>query len=344
MLHRRAFFAAAAAGAALVAASGVRTQPRPEKSRVTIAVGGKAAFCHLPLTLAEQLGHFRAEGVEVDIVDHPGAVRAQQALLNGQADVCAGAFAHTLGLQAVGQHVACFVLQGRAPLLAMGVSTRGFPAYQAVPDLRGRRVGVSALGASSHMTAALVAARGGLRPQDVQYVAVGTSASARAALRAGEVDAICNSEPVMTMLEQKGDIKLIADCRTLRGAAEVFGGPMPAACLYAPEDFLRRNPLTAQALANAVVRSLKWLQTAGPGDIIKAVPESQLLGDRALYLAAFDKGREAIALDGMVPAEGVRTAMAAMAAFEPAFKTDRLEPDRLYTNDFARRAKERYKV
>ena len=41
------------------------------------------------------------------------------------------------------------------------------------------------------------------------------------------------------------------------------------ACLYTRADFVKANPNTCQALANAVVRGLKWLQTAGPSDIIK---------------------------------------------------------------------------
>jgi NitT/TauT family transport system substrate-binding protein len=68
---------------------------------------------------------------------------------------------------------------------------------------------------------------------------------------------------------------------------KVFGGPMPAACLYAPQAFLDKNPNTTQALANAMVRANKWIQKAGPGDIIKVVPESYLLGDRAVYIDGF---------------------------------------------------------
>ena len=82
---------------------------------------------------------------------------------------------------------------------------------------------------------------------------------------------------------------------TLRKLAlDVFGGPMPAAVFYTHTDFIKANPNTCQALANAIVHGLKWLQTAGPSDIIKTVPESYLLGDRALYLASFNKVREAL--------------------------------------------------
>ena len=98
----------------------------------------------------------------------------------------------------------------------------------------------------------------------------------------------------MTMLEREGrreDHQV--DTRTLKGTQEVFGGPMPAACLYAPAELHQEESEHGQALANAMVRGRQWLQTAGPGDIIKTVPESYLLGDRALYLASFDKVREA---------------------------------------------------
>jgi NitT/TauT family transport system substrate-binding protein len=148
----------------------------------------------------------------------------------------------------------------------------------------------------------------------------------------------------MTMLEQKGEVKIISDTRTLRGTQEVFGGPMPAGCLYAPLDFVQRHPNTCQALANAIVHGLKWLQTAGPSDIIKTVPESYLLGDRALYLASFNKVREAIALDGLIPEEGAKTALRALASFEAGVKPEKIDLAKTYTNDFARRAKERFKA
>lgn len=40
-----------------------------EKSTVQMVVGGKAALQHLPLTLADQLGFFRLEGLTVELTD-----------------------------------------------------------------------------------------------------------------------------------------------------------------------------------------------------------------------------------------------------------------------------------
>ncbi|HVE53372.1 MAG TPA: ABC transporter substrate-binding protein, partial [Ramlibacter sp.] len=287
---------------------------------------------------------FKAEGLDVEIFDFVGGTRALQALMGGSADVVSGAYEHTINMQSKNQYIQAFVLQGRAPQIALGVSSKAMPNYRSVADLRGKKIGVSAPGSSTNMVANLVLSRAGVKASEVSYVGVGTSAGALAALRSGQIDAMSNTDPVMTMLEQKGDVRIISDTRTLKGTQEVFGGPMPAACLYAPLEFVQKNPNTCQALANAIVHGLKWLQTAGPSDIIKTVPESYLLGDRALYLASFNKVREAIALDGMLPEDGAKTALKALASFEPTVKPDRIELGKTYTNEFARRAKEKFKA
>jgi NitT/TauT family transport system substrate-binding protein len=344
LISRRGFASSTILAASTLALPGLRAQPQPETRKITLSVGGKAAFYYLPLTISEQLGYFKAEGLDVTISDFSGGEQALQAVVGGSADVCSGAFEHTINLQSKSLMFQAFVLQGRAPQIAFGVSTKNMPNYKSVADLKGKKIGVSAPGSSTNMLANLVLSRGGLKASDVSFVGVGTAAGALTALRSGQIDAISNTDPIMTMLEQKGDVKIISDTRTLKGTAEVFGGPMPAACLYAPMDFIRKNPTTCQALAYAIVRGLKWLQTAGPGDIIKTVPESYFLDDRALYLASFNKVRESISLDGIIPDEGPRTALNALASFDASIKADRIDLAKTYTNVFAQRAKERFKA
>ena len=58
----------------------------PEKTKVSIAVGGKNLFYYLPLTIAEQLGYFKDEGLDVQISDFAGGAKALQALIGGSAD------------------------------------------------------------------------------------------------------------------------------------------------------------------------------------------------------------------------------------------------------------------
>lgn len=343
-LNRRGFWSLATLAATASIAPSLWAQPRLEKTKIAIAVGGKAAFYYLPLTIAEQLGYFKAEGLDVEISDFAGGSRALQAVVGGSADVVSGAYEHTINLQSKGQQFQAFVLQGRAPQISVGISPKTMPGYKGVADLKGKKIGVSAPGSSTNMVANLILSRAGLTASDVSFIGVGTAAGALTAFRSGQIDAMSNTDPVMTMLEQKGEIRIIADTRTLKGTSEVFGGPMPAGCLYAPREFVQKHPNTVQALTNAIVHSLKWLQTAGPGDIIKTVPEAYLLGDRALYLAAFNKVREAISLDGIFPEEGSKTALRALASFDSSIKSDKIDLARTFTNEFARKAKQQYKA
>jgi len=337
--NRRTFGAVTAGSVAAFALPSLWAQSKLEKSKVSIAVGGKAAFYYLPLTIAEQLGYFKAEGLEVEISDFAGGSRALQAVVGGSADVVSGAYEHTINLQSKGQKFQAFVLQGRAPAISMGISPKAMPNYKTLADLKGKKIGISAPGSSTNMVANLILSRAGLKASDVSFIGVGTAAGALTAFRAGQIDAMCNVDPVMTMLEQKNEVRIIADTRTLKGTLDVFGGAMPAGCLYAPVEFIEKNPNTVQALTNAMVRSLKWLQTAGPSDIIKTVPESYLLGDRALYLASFNKVREAISPDGIIPEEGPRTALKALTSFDPSVKPDKIELGKTYTNEFAKKSK-----
>lgn len=333
-ISRRAFGMAAALGAASLVAPAARAQPRPDKTQVTIGVDDKAAMAYLPLTIAEQLGFFKAEGLEVEVLEVAPGGRAT--------DVTCGSFERALALHARGAPMQAFVLQGRAPAVALGFSAKAWPPLHGAADLRGRRIGVPALGGAGHLVASAALMRAGVHPNDVTFVPVGGAPLAPQALRVGQVDAVCVPEPSMTMLEQRAEVRILNDTRTLKGTQALFGGSMPSACLFAPQEFVQKHPGTCQALTHAMVHALKWLQTAGPRDILGTVPEPYLMGDRALYLAAFERLRESISPDGLIADEGARTALRALAAFDPAVRIGRVIVARTYTNEFTRRAKEKF--
>ena len=112
-----------------------------EKQKVSIAVGGKNLFYYLPLTIAEQLGYFKDEGLQVEISDFAGGSKALQALVGGSADVVSGAYEHTINMQAKGQAITAFVLQGRAPQIVLAVSNKTLPNYKSIADLKGKKIG-----------------------------------------------------------------------------------------------------------------------------------------------------------------------------------------------------------
>jgi len=337
-MRRRNFLAQSVATSFIVALpSAVRAQAL-EKPKLTIAVGGKNLLYYLPLTIAESRGYFKAEGLDVTIADFAGGSRALQAVVGGSADVVSGAFEHTLNMQVKGVKLRAFVLQGRAPQIVMGVNPKTMPNYRQIADLKGKKIGVTAPGSSTNVMANFVLAKAGLKASDVAIIGVGAANGAVAAMRSGQIDAISNLDPVITLLQRSGDLKIISDTRIVAESEKVFGGPMPAACLYAPQSFIDKNPATTQALANAIVRADKWIQAAGPGEIIKAVPESYLLGDRAVYIDAFLACKNALSPDGSIPEGGAATAVRALQSGDETLKGAKFDLAAAYTNEFVKKA------
>ncbi len=338
-MQRRTLLLAGSAG--LAAPAFVFAQAL-EKPKVSIAVGGKNLLYYLPLTIAEALGYFKDEGLDVTIVDFAGGSRALQAVVGGSADVVSGAFEHTLNMQAKGQRLRAFALQGRAPQIVLGVNPKTMPNFKTVADLKGKKIGVTAPGSSTNIMANFVLAKAGIKPGEVSIIGIGAGTGAVAAMRSGQIDAISNLDPVITLLQRSGDLKIVSDTRVLAESDKVFGGPMPAGCLYAPQSFIDKNPATVQALANAIVRANKWIQAAGPGEIIKAVPESYLLGDRAVYIDAFLASKAALSPDGMIPEAGPATALRALQSVDETLKDVKFDLPATYTNDFVKKANAKY--
>src|SRR5260370_14025297 len=313
-----------------------------EKGDVDIAVGGKTALYYLPLTLTERLGYFKDEGLNVRISDFAGGTRSLEAVVGGSADVVAGAYEHTINMQARKQIFQAVVLAGASPQISVGIAASRAAGYKSPKDLKGLKVGVSAPGSSTNMVINYVLAKGGLKPTDVAIIGVGQGATVIAAMEQGKVDVLSQTDPAMTMLEKEGKIRIIAETRTPEGTEKLFGGPMPAGSLYAPLEFIKKNPGIVQAMTNATVRTLLWMQEASPQQILATVPEEDLLGNKAMYLFAYKNVQTAYSKDGYFSDAGAKTTLKALASFNPAVEADAIDLAQTYTNEFVKKAHAKY--
>jgi len=330
-----------AALGALSAVSGYSAPPNEpgrQFPRVKVALAASHSLYHLPLTVADQMGFFRQAGVQLEWVTHESGAQALQSVLAGQADVMAGAYEHLFGLHQKGQPYQSFVQMSRTPQVSLGGSLRSGKAWQSFSDMRGARLGISALDSTTHWMACQWLKRHAVSLDEVMFVEVGSSTGVLDALRSGAIDAVCNPDPIMHWLEQKNEIRLLAETRTLTGTRKVMGGSVPGASLLAHVDYLQRQPERVQALTDAVVLALKWLPSAGITDILKTVPPSHWSWDRTAYLGAFEKLRESYAVDGLVRGAEVKRAWELHAALKAFPATTRIFPERTYTNLFVQAA------
>jgi NitT/TauT family transport system substrate-binding protein len=313
-----------------------------EKKRITLAVGGKNLLYYLPLTIAERKGYFKAEGLDVEIVDFPGGAKALQAMVGGSADVVSGAYEHTINMHARGQPIVAIALQGRYNGIVFAVSKAKAPQYKSAQDIKGLKVGVTAPGSSTHMAVQNLAVKGGLRPDDFAAIGVGASAGAVAAMKRGSIDAISNLDPVITKLETDGDIVVMVDTRTAKGMKEVYGGAYHAGCIYAPVEWVKRHPNTTQAVVNAMVRAVVWLRTASVDDVIATVPREYYGPDLALYRGSLLRNKEGFSPDAHFSMEGAQNVYRVLHQFVPEVQKAKVDLAATFDNSFAERALKRY--
>ena len=313
-------------------------QDKPELAKVRLAVGGQAALYYLPLVVTNRLGLFQEAGVGVEISDFAGGSRSLQALVGGSADVVAGAFDHTIQMQAKNQPVVAVVELGQFPGFVLALLNARAGAYHSPADLKGMKIGVTAPGSSTHFMALQLMAKSGLKPDDASFLGVGATATAVAAVKRGEIDAIVNTDPAVALLQREGLIKIVADTRTRDGTREVYGGIYPAAVMYATPAFIDKNPRTIQALVNAYVRGLAFIQSHSPEEIAAVVPDDYALGDKPLYIQAIKNSLPMYSPDGRFSNEGAETAYRVLKAFDPAVRDAKIDLRTTYTDRFVEQA------
>ena len=76
-----------------------------EPEKLTIMVGGMTKLIYLPVRLTEQLGYFKAEGLNVELLSQPAGVDAENELLAGAVQAVVGFYDHSIDLQAKGKEV-----------------------------------------------------------------------------------------------------------------------------------------------------------------------------------------------------------------------------------------------
>lgn len=328
-------------------AAGTEPILKPEKRTVTIATTNPFALPYLPLLVAQHKGYFAQQGLTLQISEQQSAARAIAAVSAGEADLVCCWLENVLAAPGRAISLQSFVLLGTAPMMALGLAVR--PALglltntpgSALMQLRGRKIGVVALNSPTHTVALAALRRAGLRASEVGFVSVGSPASAQAALRSGQIDALMHMDPLMLQLEERGDIRILADMRSPPAAHEVLGMHLPSTCVAAPQEFLQRFPGLAQACSDALVQSLQWLAQASLRDMLQmqqAMPEPVPGMDAQSFVASYSRLRLAYSSHGECSPQSAFDLLQAMHDVDPALRLERINALRSVNNSLAQRS------
>ncbi len=154
--------------------------------------------------VAYEEGIFKKNGLEVELLHIPSSSRAIQTILAGEIGISYGDGRNTVQAALTGANVA--LVAGVSNRLVFSFMAR--PEIKKVSDLRGKKIGITRIGSSTHTAALFVLNQAGLKPGDYQILPLLEVPNILAALMAGQVDAGPLSPPTDVRARKAGFLEL----------------------------------------------------------------------------------------------------------------------------------------
>ena len=314
------------------------SSPARADDKVTIMVGGYEKQIYLPAKLTEALGYFKDEGLDVELLNEPAGVDAENEMLAGAVQAVVGFYDHCIDLQAKGKFVESVVQFSQAPGEVELVSTK-HPEIKSPADFKGKSLGVTGLGSSTNFLTEFLAVKNGVKLGEFTSVPVGAGNTFIAAMQQDKIQAGMTTEPTITRLLKTGEATILVDMRSMELTKAALGGTYPAASLYMQTSWVDAHKDTVQKLANAFVKTLKFINTHSAGEIADKMPKDYYVGDRDGYVKALADGKAMFTSDGVMPQDGPKTVLTVLASFKDDLKGKEIDLSKTYTTEFVKNAK-----
>jgi NitT/TauT family transport system substrate-binding protein len=286
-------------------------QPSPGKSdtpaplKITVGYTTTSATM-LPVWVAAHQGIFRKQGLDAYVVRiRPGAP-VSAALYSGEMDVAVAGAEYFMAARNKGSdHV--FIGVG-FPYLSGSLFAQ--PEIRHIKELRGKTVGISGFGASSHFSAIMALQHSGLDPnREVKFLAAGGQPEALAALQKNLIDAAMLYPPVTRQARQLGKVELlnVADLRI----------PYMSAALVSTERTIKTKHQVLDRFMASMAEALKVARTDKERSIA-AMARFLEVKDHAALEESWVAYHDGFSKDMAITPEQIQTVLDQMAKKDPA--------------------------
>jgi NitT/TauT family transport system substrate-binding protein len=224
------------------------------------------AYTSLPVQVAKDLGFYRKYNLDAEPIVVNSGPAGVAALLGGSIDfiepptdqIMENLVKGTDLKIVVGNEIKNFynlVVNTKVPLPH---AAQGYPAI--MQDLKGLRIGVNALGSTTHLMTNALFHGAGIDPASITYVADGSSNTALAAWQADRIDAQMAFTPFVEITQALGNGRSAIDMSRGQGPAvlQKLGGAFEA--FAAKGSYIREHPDVVNAFIKAHIDSITWIK------------------------------------------------------------------------------------
>jgi sulfonate transport system substrate-binding protein len=349
MFQRKAVLFAVAAATALSgiagcsSSKGTTTGAAPAAAgdpvTVKLAVSNINNQNYIPLILAQRLGYFAKQGLNVQVTSVSSGSQTYTMMLSGQVDGVIGFYDHSIDLLSKGTQVESVVQLLQDPGMVELVRSNESSTISSPSQLAGKNVGITGLGGSTEFLADYLASHNGVSIGAIHPVNVAAGPTFVAAMQHNEIDAGITTEPTISEVLSKRLGTVIADMRSVTGTQAALGGPYPGTGLVLPTKWVNDHMTTTQKLVNALVEALKYVETHSaqqitanmPADYYSAIGEASYEQALANQIGIFDP-------TGQMPTDGPQSVYRVLSSFDPTVKGKTVDLTKTYTDQFVQAA------
>ena len=280
--------------------------------------------------MAQELGFYKEAGLNVTLAEFQAGAKALEALMGGSTDVVCGFYDHTIQMAAQGKDLRAFVAIVRYPgmvLVSPGIAT--------IEGLKGKTVGVTAPGSSTHMLLNYLLFTHGMKADDVSNTSIGSTGTAIGAVTHKKVDAAVMTEPALAIVrKQVPGLHILADTRTAEGVRAAFGvDNYLASVLYSKTEWVEKNREVARQLAVAMTRTLTWMRTHSAEELREKMPASYRTEDVPGDLELLRTAQAMLSPDGKFTPGAVEAVHKVLSTSLESVRTANIDLSKTYTNE-----------
>ena len=258
--------------------------------------------------VAQEEGLFRKNGLEVELVHIPSTSRAIQVMLAGEIQ-----YSYMDGRNSV-----TATLKGADVVILAGVANRLVFSFMARPeiksfnDLRGKKIGITRLGSSTHSVTLWVMNKFGLKPEEYQLLQLVDVPNIFTAIVAGQIDAGALSPPTNFRARNAGLRELIDLSKD--GPAYV------SVAIGSTRSFVKANEEMTRRFIRGYSEGVQFLK-ANKAAGIRAIQKYARIKDPEILEATYGEARNYIETTPYVTRKGLETIIGELILTEPKAKT-----------------------
>lgn len=300
--------------------------------RIVLLVDEIKAIRSFPVVLAERLGYLKDGDKDVIVMNIRDDVFHDKLLQDGRVDAVMAYYHHNIVNQPKGIATEAVVTLGVTPGMKILVTNAAAEKYATPADLKGSTILTGGNNSSKTTVVNQLVLNAGLSLSDYKRMPTYGKDKNLALLKGGEGDLLAAPNPDDIFYLESGSTKVFADLTDLDGTKKFLGAPFPSNTIFMISDRVKKHPEIAQHLANAFVKTLKYINTHTAEEIADVIPDEIKGKDKENYLRILKQQIPMYANNGLMPEDGAKKEFEALWKFNEKLKNVNLE--KTYTNRF----------